>query len=483
MKLIYNYLKGSFCLIAALLLVMGCSEKYEYNADYSFYDNVTLKVNLVDENDVLTVKLANNIHLLTIATAPDDVFIASTAYIYELDDTSIATIEVDGTMELLKVGETKLTVKFRGNQNISTTCTLRVEPTLISELIVAEGSGIKVEEGKTLDLARYIAIIPSDADNQNLRYEVKAGSEDLVEIAEGSSVVNALSKGTATIVVTATDGSEVSTEMTVEVTGKIPVSEIILGRAADLNGKTFAIGQAFDIGSALSISPTNASDPTLVYELVSGEGVVTLDAENCIVTTIGTGDAEIKISAHDGFEEAEPQIIKFKVDGSLTWYEPVYWTVETTVVYSKNNATYVPDKATGKPEHVIDGNSTTYLMMVKPDKAAGYDGYLHPSGSEFGFIVDCGSMLEFNQLKWIHRDKNAKFQAFKIKVSGSNDKTNYTVLEESIETESPDAEIELPLSAMHKCRYIKVEFIDYESANSGGKGSNLCVAEFNVGKK
>lgn len=127
MKLIYNYLKGSFCLIAALLLVMGCSEKYEYNADYSFYDNVTLKVNLVDENDVLTVKLANKIHLLTIATAPDDVFIASTAYIYELDDTSIATIEVDGTMKLLKVGETKLTVKFRGNQNISTTCTLRVD--------------------------------------------------------------------------------------------------------------------------------------------------------------------------------------------------------------------------------------------------------------------------------------------------------------------------------------------------------------------
>ena len=483
MTSIYNYLKVSFCLIAVLLLAMGCSEKYEYDADYSFYDNVTLKVNLVDDNDVLAVRLANKTHLLTIATVPEDVFIASTAYIYELEDNSLATISIDGTLTLQKVGETKLTVKFRGNQNISTSCTLRIEPTLISDLIVTEGNGIKVEEGKTLDLAKNVAIIPADADNQNLRYEVKAGSEQYAEFVEGSSVVRGKEKGTATIIVSATDGTGISTELTLEVTGKIPVDEINIGRAANLDGKTFAIGQVFDIGSVVSVSPDNASDPTLVYELVSGDGVVTLDAENGIVTTIGTGDAEIKISAHDGFDEAEPQIIKFKVDGSQTWYEPVYWTVETTVVYSKNNATYVPDKTTGKPEHVIDGNGKTYLMMVKPDKAAGYDGYLHPSGSEFGFIVDCGSELEFNQLKWIHRDTNAKFQAFKIKVSGSNDKTNYTVLEESIETKSSVAEIELPLSAMHKCRYIKVEFIEYESANSGGKGSNLCVAGFNVGKK
>ena len=84
MKSIYNYLKVSFCLIAVLLLAMGCSEKYEYDADYSFYDNVTLKVNLVDDNDVLAVRLANKTHLLTIATVPEDVFIASTAYIWRI---------------------------------------------------------------------------------------------------------------------------------------------------------------------------------------------------------------------------------------------------------------------------------------------------------------------------------------------------------------------------------------------------------------
>lgn len=477
MKLIYNYLKGSFCLIAALLLVMGCSEKYEYNADYSFYDNVTLKVNLVDENDVLTVKLANKIHLLTIATAPDDVFIASTAYIYELDDTSIATIEVDGTMKLLKVGETKLTVKFRGNQNISTTCTLRVEPTLISELIVAEGSGIKVEEGKTLDLARYIAIIPSDADNQNLRYEVKAGSEELVEIAEGSSVVNALSKGTATIVVTATDGSEVSTEMTVEVTGKIPVERIDLNNAANLNGKQAPVGQVFNLGALVTVYPSNASEQTLAYELVAGNAEVD---ENGVVRTTGEGEVEIRISATDEFQEAAPQTIKFTVDASLTLFDRSLWFVDTSIVYS-NGKNYTTDKSTGNPEHAIDGDNSTYLALTKPGKK--FNEEITPAGHVLFFVVDMKAAQDFNYFKFRHRDNNKNFQIYKISMYGSNDNENYTVIQEDIvigpREGKESLEIEQSVAPQSKYRYIKVEFKDwYKDA-----GLNVCVAEFNVGKK
>ena len=65
-------------------------------------------------------------------------------------------------------------------------------------------------------------------------------------------------------------------------------------------------------------------------------------------------------------------------------------------------------------------------------------------------------------------------------MSGSDDKVNYTVLEESMATKSTsNVEIELPLSGTYTHRYIKVEYTDYDPTN----GSNLCVAEFNVGKK
>jgi len=164
----------------------------------------------------------------------------------------------------------------------------------------------------------------------------------------------------------------------------------------------------------------------------------------------------------------------------LTWFERAFWFVDTTVDYG-NGHNYVPenDGENGKPEKLIDSNNSTYLMMVKPGKPA-YNGHKHPDGAEYGFIIDLGGLQEFNLLKWRHRNTNTNFQAFKIKVSGSDDKVNYTVLEESMATKSTsNVEIELPLSGTYTHRYIKVEYTDYDPTN----GSNLCVAEFNVGKK
>lgn len=475
MKSIYKYLIVPFCLIAALCLAVGCSEEYKYDTDYSSYDNVSLKINLVDENNVLSVKLANKTHALTIAVTPEDVFIDSKAYIYEVKDASIASVADDGMITLLKVGTTTLTAKFRGNQEISTSCTLEVQPTFVSELKVT-GTDIRVEEEKELDLAQFVVAIPSDADNQILRYEVKAGSEDLVEIAEGSSVVKALSKGTATIVVSTTDGSELSTEMTVEVTGRIPVERIDLNNAANLNGKKAPVGQVFNLGALVTVYPSNASEQTLAYELVAGNAVVD---ENGVVRTTGEGEVEIKISATDEFQEAVPQTIKFTVDASLTLFERSLWFVDTSIVYA-NGKNYTTDNATGNPEHAIDGNNSTYLALTKPGKK--YNEEATPAGHVLFFVVDMKGEQEFNYFKFRHRNNNKNFQIYKISMYGSNDNENYTVIQEDIvlgpKVDKEPLEIEQSV-APQKYRYIKVEFKDWNK----DAGTNVCVAEFNVGKK
>lgn len=475
MKSIYKYLKVPFCLVAALWLAVGCSEEYKYDTDYSSYDNVSLKINLVDENDVLSVKLANKTHALTVAVTPENVFIDSKAYIYEVEDPSIASVADDGMITLLKVGKTALTVKFRGNQEISASCTLEVQPTFVKELKVT-GTDIRVEEGKELDLAPFVVAIPSDADNKKLRYEVKVGSEELVEIAEGSSVVKALNKGTATIVVTTTDGSGVSTELSLEVTGKIPVSEIVMGRAANLEGKTFAVGQVFDLGSILSVLPTNASDPTLVYELVSGEGVVTL--ENGVVKTINSGTVKIKISAADGFEVATPQTIQFTVDANQTWFERALWKIDSSIVFS-NGHNYTADGNNGPLELALDGNAGTYLALTKPDK--NYDGHATPKGHQLFVIVDLTAEQEFNYFQYVHRNNNKNFQVWNLALYGSNDNMDFTLIEKDIpvgpNTTSPyKYEGAIPDA---KYRYIKLEFSTFDPTN----GYNLCIAEFNVCKK
>lgn len=476
MKSIYKYLIVPFCLVAALCLAVGCSEEYKYDTDYSSYDNVSLKINLVDENNVLSVKLANGTHAITIAVTPEDVFIDSKAYIYEVKDASIASVADDGMITLLKVGTTTLTAKFRGNQEISTSCTLEVQPTFVSELKVTS-TDIRVEEGKELDLAPFVVAIPSDADNRNLRYEVKAGSEDLVEIAEGSSVVKALNKGTATIVVSTTDGSELSTEMTVEVTGKIPVERIDLNNAANLNGKKAPVGQVFNLGALVTVYPSNASEQTLAYELVAGNAEVD---ENGVVRTTGEGEVEIKISATDEFQEATPQTIKFTVDPSLTLFERSLWFVDTSIVYA-NGKNYTTDKATGNPEHAIDGNNSTYLALTKPGKR--FNEEVTPAGHVLFFVVDMKAAQDFNYFKFRHRDNNKNFQIYKISMYGSNDNENYTVIQEDIvigpREDKESLEIEQSVAPQSNYRYIKVEFKDWNK----DAGLNVCVAEFNVGKK
>lgn len=479
MKLIYNYLKGSFGLITALLLIVGCSEEYKYNTDYSYYDNVTLKINLV-ENDVLSVKLANKTHALTVAVTPEDVFIDPTAYIYEFEDNSIATSSVEGMLTLLKVGETKLTVKFRGNQKIATSCTLRVEPTLVSDLAISDE--ILVEAKKTLDLAPYITVVPGDADNQVLTYTVKEGYAEYAEIVEGS-VVKGLKEGDAVILVSATDGSNITRELNLKVTGQIPMSAINLNRAGNIDSKTFAVGQVFDLASAITVSPNNASDKELKYEVVSGSGSVVSMTDEGVVTTIGAGDAEIKISpVNEVLNTGVSQTIKFKVDASLSWFERAFWFVDTTVRYV-NDSNYVPDSGgVGTPESIIDGKTNTFLVLVKPEKGTyttGGVGYKHPDGAEFGFIVDLGGEQEFNYFKWVHRSTAAGFQAHKISMFGSNDNKNFSVIAENLDiknTTSTEKESAIPLS---KCRYIKVLYTEYDTVNN----SNVCVTEFNVGKK
>lgn len=477
MKSIYNYLTGSLCLIAVLLQVIGCSEEYKYSTDYSFYKDVKLNVNLVDENNVLSVKLANGKHALTIAVTPEDVFIDSKAYIYEVSDNSIATVALDGTITLLKVGETTLTVKFRGNQEILTSCVLEVEPTLVNDLIINIGDGIRIEEDKVLDLAPYITVTPSTADNQELCYEVKEGYTEYVEIVEGS-IVKGLKKGDAIVLVKTTDESGVFKEIPLTITGKIPVSKIELNNAANLEGKTMPIGQVVDLGAVITVYPTNASDQMLAYEVVAGAGLISMD-NNGYIKTLASGDVEIKISATDEFQEATPQIIKFSVDASQTFFERALWFVDTSIVYA-NGKNYTTDGSTGNPEHLIDGNTGTYLALTKPGKK--YNEEITPADHILFFVVDMEAEQEFNYFQYRHRNTTVNFQAFKISMFGSNDNKNFTLIEEDIAVgpATTAATVTFEKSViLSKYRYIKVEFRDW---NKNG-GLNMTVAEFNVGKK
>lgn len=481
MKAKLNHLISSFCLIAALAAT-GCSDEHEYALEHSYYNDLALKINNVDKKNVLSVKLADETYPLSVDVVSEALHFGPEAYIYEVGDNRIAKVDYNGMLTLLKAGETDLTVKYRGNKAISVGCKLKVVASTIRNVVVNSES-IYVKLNETVDLNEYVTVLPWSADTKALDYTVKQGYEGIVEITEGT-IVRGLNRGKAVIEARSTDGLNVTKDINLEVVveGEIPITEIRVDRE-EIAQRVLNVGNEIDLASFVTVLPAEASDKELKYEVVSGAECVSIT--DGMLKTIAVGEAEIKISpVNEEVNQIAPVILQIKV----VWFERTSWSVGTTVTYANGN-NYVPDNdaGNGKPEKLVDGDTSTFLMMVKPGKPA-YNGHQHPEGAEFGFIIDLGDEQEFNCFKWQHRIANSAqnplaFEAFAIKISVSGDKQSFAVIADNVNIKvnsREPAELELikdvPLS---KCRYIKVEYLDWDK----NAGTNVCVAEFNVGKK
>lgn len=475
MKISRFYIGMIFSLLSLSFFTSGCSDEYEYSTDYSAYDGVTLKINLVDENDVLKLNLANKTFNLTVNVTPEDIIIDSKGYIYEIEDETVATISQDGVITMLKEGETKLTVKFRGNQNVSTSCTVKVVPTLASDISVPES--ITVEEFKTIDLSKKITVVPSDASNK-LSYK----SEDVaIATVNEEGIVTGVAQGNTTITVATTDGTNISKEIPVEVVGKIYITDVSLPEDR-ITGKEFVMGQVLNIGQYTEITPANASEPIIKFYVKDGSESIITASEDGVVTCTGTGTGILVVETQDNNPDGN---IRKEIEISVVasgWYERSFWFVDTSYRFDSpmdelGEINYIPDNGKGMPEQLIDGRSDTYLTYLKPGRGA-YNGY-EQHNTEHYLTIDMGGETEFNCFKWMHRNTaNKNWQVWQISMFGSNDGETYNVIQENIDLDRNTLEksYDIPTS---KYRYIKVQFNDWDKAS----GYNMTIAEFNVSKK
>lgn len=481
MKSIYNYLSVSMLLILALLTTVGCSEEYDYNTDYSSYKNAKLKVELVDENNTLHLKLENEKHQVTIAIEPEDVLIDIAAYIYSLSDESVATVNQTGLITMKQAGTTDLTVRFRGNQEIAASCKIVIDPILVNELKVPES--VSVQEFKTLDLAALVMVYPTNATNKAVNYSVV---DESIATVDKNGIVTGVREGETQLTVTTTDGTNISKTLTLYIVAEVKVAEILLNAASKMEGQNVGVGQVFDLGSVVSIMPENASNKDLSYSIVSGGHAASI-GENGVLTTLAGGDVQVKVMAQDN--SGVEAVLNLVVDPATTLFERSLWTVDTSIRYSNGN-NYVTDGSTGRAEDMFDGNQTTFLALVKPGKTYGVfkaDALNVP----LYFIVDMGAKNEFNYFKWAHRAGNTinYLRVWGVSLSGSNDGTNFTEIKANIDIPYANntslIEIDIPISSY---RYIKVQYSkwsDLVPTSEGGSanGSTMQVGEFNVGKR
>lgn len=478
MKIKINHWISSLCLCATLVAT-GCSDEDEYASGHSYYNDVKLKINQVDEKNVLSVKLADETYPLSLTVAAGVLPFNASTYLYELGDNSIATVDYKGVLSLLKPGETTLAVKHRADKNIAAECTLKVVASLIRDLVVTPE--IVIGTDAPVDLSNYVSVQPWSADVRAVSYAVKPGYEDIVSFVEGSTV-QGLCVGEAVIEIRSTDGLDVVKEMKLVVKGSTPIEQIKLNEEAEkINGQELLVAQTFDLNTFLTILPENAADKRMKYTVVSGSECVSI-SEDGILTTIAGGEVEIQISPLDEELNAgvAPVSLAFNVK---SWNERTNWKISTSITYN-NGKNYIVDGATGNPEHIFDDDLATYLSLVKPgktygsDKADGIDVPLY-------FIVDMGMPQSINYFTWGHRSSNTQpyLRVWGVALFGSNDGETFVEIAKDIAIDSSLNELmtfNIPESSY---RYIKVQYTDWSDLNGVTSGSTIQVAEFNVGMK
>ncbi len=223
---------------------------------------------------------------LTAMVEPADATV--TAVTWQTANPSIATVDENGNVEAIGVGETIITVTSVSNPEITATCNVTVKSGIINVVgITLDEHSKELEEGDDFTLTA--TITPSDATDKSVTW---TSSNTAVATVSDTGKVTAVSVGAATIYATASNGAFDTCDITVF--KDIDPTGVIIS-AADITltvGDTAAL-QAF-------VQPDDATDKTVTWSSAN-PGIATVDASG-VVTAVEAGEAIVTVKTVNGLE-------------------------------------------------------------------------------------------------------------------------------------------------------------------------------------
>lgn len=290
------------------------------------------------------------------------------------------------------------------------------------------------------------------------------------------------------------------------------------------------MGKTFDLSQYVTINPANATEKGVTYTS-SDESIATVDA-NGIITAKAIGEATIIIKTIDVRSGDISAECKVTIKDDVINYVDLDRTGWTVTTQTHNSYGYMWDGGTqaahitGLPEHMFDGQSGSYLSLVKPGGTL--NGVTPPADSTPpSFIVDMKAAQEFEYVRWAHRNgsyTNAVgtvsaniynyLRVFGVIIEGSNDGANFTTIAPSEPAGSNSDIVWIPQKASYVAaatstedtsytipvtkstyRYVKVNLVvnsfnyktdkyqhpDYPGNGYTTGGQSMQVAEFGLG--
>ena len=204
---------------------------------------------------------------------------------WKSSDESVATVDANGVVTAIAVGEATITATTTDGSNLSASCKVTVVPTLV-ESITLDKTEISLETTETATLVA--TVLPELTTNKSVTW---TSSNDAVATVDANGVVTAIAVGEATITATTTDGSNLSA--TCKVTVVATLAETIT-----LDKTEISIEATETATLVATVLPELTTNKYVIWTS-SYEAVATVDAKG-VVTAIALGEAVITATTADG---------------------------------------------------------------------------------------------------------------------------------------------------------------------------------------
>ena len=216
--------------------------------------------------------------MLVPAVQPED---ASPRLTWKSSDPAVAYVDANGRVEGFKTGTADISATTDDGSNLTATCRVTVIKYVSSIRLNEDEMNLFAGETRTLTAT----VNPTDATHQQLAWT--STDETVATVEDGT--VTAQGNGSALIVATSTDGSNIQTICHVTVT--TPVSSIELSETQiEMRPGDFKVLTA-------TVLPESASDKTLTW---TSSAPAVADVQNGIVLAYSNGTALVTAAATDG---------------------------------------------------------------------------------------------------------------------------------------------------------------------------------------
>ena len=321
--------------------------------------NPTFANSIILDKDEISIEISETETLAAIVL-PE--YTTNKTVVWSSSNESVATVDSNGLVTAIAIGETTITAITTDGSNLTATCKVTVTPTLATS-ITLDKTEISLLATQTAELT--VTILPELTTDKTVVW--KSSNEEVATV-DANGLVTAIAVGTTDITATTTDGSNLTATCKVTVVPTLAISIEVTPTEVEAKENT-------EVQLYAVVMPEDATNKEVEWSS-SDESVATVDANGLVsihkegeatvtaTTTDGSNlSASCKIKAFSGIVEVEPTISYVKVvcDDIVVYYAPIGSQV---AVYGTDGQLVVAKEATDAATVITVQTKGIYLVKV-----------------------------------------------------------------------------------------------------------------------